>query len=120
MAAVAAGGPTATVEVCESCHGVWFDWFVGEASALARYLQPRAGRAACRPAICPRDGAELIEQPYLDSGPLVHRCPTCLGLFVRPDRLRALQDFHTAMPDRPPEPIERASLLARFWHTFAG
>jgi hypothetical protein len=90
------------VEVCESCRGVWFDWFDGEISALACYLEPvdvsaprgRAGGA------CPRDGAQLVDEPYLDQGPLVGRCPTCYGLFVRRDRIPALQEFHSRMPDR--------------------
>jgi Zn-finger nucleic acid-binding protein len=108
------------VERCQTCLGVWFDWFDGETSALAHAL-PHAevdARASRRGGSCPRDGAQLHTQPYLDVGPRVDRCPECLGLFAGRAQLAQLADFHTRMPEASPEPIERTSLLARLWYAF--
>jgi Zn-finger nucleic acid-binding protein len=110
-----------TVDRCLGCHGVWFDWFKGETSAIATQLRrvvaamPRARSGGS----CPRDGARLVEQPYLDAGPRVDRCPTCMGLFASDDQVDALRAFHERMPESSPEPIERTSLLQRLWHAFA-
>lgn len=111
-----------TVDVCQVCRGVWFDWFDGETSALAKYLDTMTVRAPTGGPIgrCPRDGGALSEHAYLDAGPKVQRCETCLGLFAPRAQIAALQGFHRTMPERSPEPIERTSLLARLWHAFAG
>lgn len=110
-----------TVDRCESCHGVWFDWFDGETSGLAQKLVTIAVAAPSghRGGACPRDGAALEAHPYLDAGPPVERCPTCLGLFAGRPQIAALQKFHERMPENSPEPIERTSLLSRLWHAFA-
>src|SRR5262245_17417627 len=110
------------VDVCEVCRGVWFDWFDGEAGALASKMPLVAGAAPHGRAggACPRDGEQLVTQPYLDSGPNVERCPTCLGLFARREVIPMLAVFHRTMPEKPPEPLHRESLLARLWHAFAG
>jgi Zn-finger nucleic acid-binding protein len=105
---------------CQSCFGVWFDWFDGETSGLAQKV-PRLDAAETRArsgGSCPRDGARLEPHEYLDGGPLVDRCPECLGLFAARAQLLALAEFHERMPADSPEPIERASLLARLWHAF--
>lgn len=109
------------VDVCEVCRGVWFDWFDGETSALATELDTHAVAAPSSTiGPCPRDGGGLEAHPYLDQGPLVFRCPTCLGLFAPRAQIAALQAFHRRMPPSTHEPIERTSLLARLWHAFAG
>jgi hypothetical protein len=110
------------VDVCRACLGVWFDWFDGEVASLSRHLGAAVTRTeGLRPdAACPRDGAHLISQPYLETGPRVARCPSCLGLFALRSQIADLQRFHDRLPEAPPEPIERTSLLARIWHAFAG
>jgi Transcription factor zinc-finger len=108
-----------TVDVCEVCRGVWFDWFDGETSALAEHLDTETVDAP--PSVvghCPRDGSALESRAYLDAGPPVHRCPTCLGLFAARAQIAALQAFHQRMPLTTHEPIERTSLLQRLWHAF--
>ena len=107
-----------TIDVCRDCRGVWFDWFDGEVSSLARHLDTDPGqpRTLATPR-CPRDGQGLEPQAYLGSGPRVWRCQGCLGLFAARDQIAALQDFHHVMPNTA-EPIERTSLLARLWHAF--
>ena len=114
--------PEVTVDVCGGCRGVWFDWFDGETSAIARRLDTGGLPASPSGADgrCPRDGTRLEGHPYLDHGPLVDRCPTCLGLFAGRDVISALQRFHERMDVQSPEPIERASLLSRLWHAFVG
>jgi Zn-finger nucleic acid-binding protein len=109
------------VDVCVACRGVWFDWFDGETSALATRLDTDASTAPSSVAgPCPRDGTPLEPHPYLDVGPLVQRCPTCLGLFAPRSQIGALQRFHERMPSISHEPIERSSFLSRLWHAFAG
>ena len=112
----------ARVDVCRACLAVWFDWFDGEVASLSKHLgAATTGPTGLRPdAACPRDGAGLISQPYLGSGPRVARCPSCLGLFAHRSQIADLQKFHEHLPAEAPEPIERTSLLARIWHAFAG
>jgi Zn-finger nucleic acid-binding protein len=109
-----------TVQRCESCHGAWFDWFDGETSGLARRMPVLDGDAprSRSGGACPRDGEKLEPLEYLDGGPSVDRCPHCLGLFAGRAQLQALAEFHEHMPEDSPEPILRASLLARLWHAF--
>ena len=60
----------------------------------------------------------MVERPYLDAGPVVARCPTCLGLFARRALVAELAAFHERIPVDPPEPIVWVSWLERFWHAF--
>jgi hypothetical protein len=105
---------------CGSCHGVWVDWWQGEASGLAQRVPERAGGApqGQRGGACPRDGTQLVDRPYLDSGPVVERCPTCLGLFARRDQIAPLAAFHERIPVDAVEPIIWVSWLQRFWNAF--
>ena len=105
---------------CGACHGVWVDWWHGEASGIARTVPPRPPHAPAgqRGGACPRDGTALIEREYLDTGPLVERCPTCLGLFARRELVVPLAKFHEQIPVEAPEPIVWVSWLHRFWHAF--
>jgi Zn-finger nucleic acid-binding protein len=122
MTEVRVGADEVAVDVCQSCRGVWFDWFDGETSGLARSLPTVEGAAprGRRGGACPRDGAPLEVHAYLDAGPEVERCPTCFGLFAARDRIPELRAFHARMPEKPPDPVRRESLLARLWHAFAG
>lgn len=105
---------------CIACFGLWIDWHAGEASQMARLVPSPPGPAPARAhgGACPRDGTPLGERPYLDSGPLVERCPTCLGLFAARDQVAPLAAFHERIPVDTPEPIVWVSLLSRFWHAF--
>lgn len=113
------GTPASLIQLCESCHGAWFEWFDGETSGLAQRVPILDGDAprARSGGICPRDGARLETQPYLDGGPAVDRCIDCLGLFAGRAQLAELAAFHEHMPEGS-GPIVRGSLLARLWHAF--
>lgn len=107
---------------CGACHGIWVDWWHGEASGLARTVPPHPGGSAHgggqRGGACPRDGATLVDRPYLDSGPVVERCPACLGLLARREQVAPLAAFHERIPIDAPEPILWVSWLQRFWNAF--
>ena len=105
---------------CGACRAIWVDWWHGEASSIARTVPEHGGGASAgqRGGVCPRDGTPLVERPYLDSGPEVERCPTCLGLFARREQVAELAAFHERIPDDTPEPIVWVSWLERFWHAF--
>jgi len=104
---------------CQACLGVWLDWFGEEASRVAQKVPPApaASSDGRRGGACPRDGSSLVERAYLDSGPVVERCPECLGLFARRSQIAGMAAFHERMPLEV-EPIVWVSLLSRFWHAF--
>ena len=105
---------------CPTCRGIWVDWWHGEASGIARTVPPHPGPTpgGHKGGACPRDGTALVDRAYLDSGPVVERCPTCLGLFARRDQIVPLAAFHERIPLDSLEPIVFASWLDRFWHAF--
>ncbi|HEY2746971.1 MAG TPA: hypothetical protein VGL86_20250 [Polyangia bacterium] len=105
---------------CGDCRAIWVDWWHGEASSIARTVPAHTGGAPSgqRGGACPRDGTALVERPYLDSGPVVERCPTCLGLLARREQVGELAAFHEHIPVDAPEPIVWVSWLERFWHAF--
>ena len=105
---------------CGACAAIWVAWWGGEPSGIARTVLPRPPQASWvqRGARCPIDDAELVDRPYLDSGPVVARCPTCLGLFARREQVSELAAFHERIPLEAPEPILWVSWLDRFWHAF--
>jgi hypothetical protein len=105
---------------CDSCHGVWLDWYGEEASRVAQQVPPapRGGPGGRPGGDCPRDGSALVERPYLDAGPVVERCPACLGLFAPRPQIAPLAAFHERIPVEGPEPIVWVSWLSRFWHAF--
>ena len=105
---------------CGACRGVWLDWFGEEPTRVARRVEPAPGNGPEGRAggSCPRDGSALVLRPYLDSGPVVERCPTCLGLFASRAQLAPLAAFHERIPFDAPEPIIWVSWMTRFWHAF--
>ena len=110
----------AVVFACGACRGVWLDWFGEEPTRVARRVEPAPGNGPEGRAggSCPRDGSALVLRSYLDAGPVVERCPTCLGLFASRAQLAPLAAFHERIPFEAPEPIVWVSWLTRFWHAF--
>jgi len=105
---------------CTTCAAIWIDWWGGEASGIARALPVRPGQSSSgqRGGACPVDATAMVERPYLDAGPVVERCPTCLVLFARREQVAELAAFHERIPVDAPEPIVWVSWLDRFWHAF--
>ena len=115
--ALSTGERVAPVSLCSSCCGVWFDWWAGETAALSRILSDLPRSTSGQPhgdGACPRDHTALVSQPYLDKGPLVRRCPRCMGLFARREQVDELAHFSERLPECPP-PIEDRTVLARLW-----
>ena len=107
----------APVSLCSSCCGVWFDWWAGETAALAKVLSDLPQSTSGQPhgdGACPRDQTALVSQPYLDKGPIVRRCPRCMGLFARREQIAELAQFSERLPEAP-QPIEDRTVLARLW-----
>jgi Zn-finger nucleic acid-binding protein len=119
--------PSAEIDVCDGCEGLWIDWFDGEVHTLAVEAESaRAERGTPPPGMfapagaaaptCPRCHAALAPELYrfgdasddeLVTGVELFRCPECAGSFIpRPSAHLLL--------DRVREP--RA---ATFWEAFA-
>ena len=105
---------------CTTCAAIWVDWWGGEPSGIARNVVPRPPQSTSgqRGKRCPVDDSQMVDRPYLDAGPVVARCPTCLGLFARREQVAELAAFHERIPVDAPEPIVWVSVLDRFWHAF--
>ncbi|HTM21674.1 MAG TPA: zf-TFIIB domain-containing protein [Kofleriaceae bacterium] len=89
---------TVLAHVCEVCGGTFVDYFAGEPVMIARAIARAGGRPDRPPrprvlATCPDCERELVILPYLEDGPLLWRCPACLGMFATARQLRDLADF---------------------------
>lgn len=97
--------PSAEVDICDACGGLWIDWFDGEVQTLAieaeaarmergapppgmlpRRAQPTGGASAC-PRCMRALAQELFQFPDVTEGELVTgvellRCSECAGSFV--------------------------------------
>jgi Zn-finger nucleic acid-binding protein len=87
------------IDVCESCGGVWFDWFDGELTSLARRARvvgPRVttprddGRVRDR--ACPRCLDPLQADTVHETEVL--RCASCAGVFVSREATETLAHVH--------------------------
>ena len=101
-----AGGqpaPGSEVDACDSCGGLWVDWFDGELQSLAveaeaarveRGTPPpplRSSKAAAHDSTCPGCRRALVQELFrfsdaiddeLVPGVEVLRCPECVGSFI--------------------------------------
>jgi hypothetical protein len=105
-------GESAWVDVCDSCGGVFIEFFDGESSAIARDLVKsaplRAGTSVDSEAkpICPECAIPMHTGSYLGDGPEIERCGGCASLFMTRDGLEAMADYRA-------KHIERSSWLER-------
>lgn len=93
--------PSAEIDVCDACGGLWVDWFDGEVHTVAAEAEAaRAGRADAPPlgharaggsSACPRCARPLevelsrftdATERELITGVELLRCPECAGSFV--------------------------------------
>jgi len=101
--------PSAEVDVCDACGGLWIDWFDGDVPTLAAETEAvRVERGTPVPAIagqlsgaCPRCARALAPDVYRfpDTQPgdlIVHvdllRCEECAGSFVSRSSAHLLLD----------------------------
>lgn len=98
------GGEQAEVDICGFCGGVYLEFFDGEPGGLARSIlrrlpgveQPAQPRPA-QPS-CPDCGTTMESRHYLDNGPRVARCDSCLAVFADAEGLRALATYSDQSP----------------------
>ena len=125
--------PSAELEVCDACEGLWIDWFDGDVSTVAveaeaarvdrgtplpkRAVPPVAGSRAC-----PRCQHGLAAELYrfsdakhddLIGGVEVLRCSDCAGAFVPRASAHLLLD--RARQERTWSPWEAIVALFRRW-----
>ncbi len=76
----------AHVDVCDSCAGIWIDWFDGGLHAVAVSAAPLpVGSRATQQGdgTCPLCRQQLVIEPMPDTqGGSVHRCGACHGAWV--------------------------------------
>lgn len=106
---------TVELDVCTRCGGVFFDYFDGEPGALARRLEVSFVRRGIpdNPVHCTDCEEPMTLTEWLDNGPSLFRCTSCMAIFATPEMIAQLAVF-TVEPE--PEP----SWFARLWRSFAG
>ncbi len=87
-------GEVVEIDRCDQCGGTFLDFFDGEPIGIARDAledaPARRAQAPERPATCPDCDRAMVDRPYLDDGPMLARCDTCMAVFVSGERLEAL------------------------------
>jgi Zn-finger nucleic acid-binding protein len=92
------GGSTG-IDLCDSCGGVFLEFFDGEPVALSRRLLPalhptRPDAPSLGAELrCPDCRTPMVEQPYLHRGPHIARCESCMSVFATRAQLQELAGF---------------------------
>jgi Zn-finger nucleic acid-binding protein len=93
------GGGGTGIDLCDSCGGVFLEFFDGEPVALSRRLLPalhptRPGTPSAGDELdCPDCRTPMVEQPYLRRGPAIARCESCMSVFATRPQLQELAEF---------------------------
>jgi|GEM_PF-927672 len=107
-----------TVDLCDHCGGVWFDWYDGDTPSLAREVDALERLPEGRPAggqlACPRCSVDLVDESFQGKGPPVLRCASCQGVFVP----RSAIALVAALADVPDEGERDASFWGRLMAFF--
>ncbi len=100
----------AEVDRCAGCGGLFLEFFDGEPSAISRGLRQRldlderASRSVLESTLhCPDCRAPMVRRAYLDQGPELARCDTCMAVFLTPSEVAALARLELE-PVAPHEP----------------
>ena len=108
------GQESSQVDLCARCGGVYLDFFDGEPGDLARggvtYFPPGEDTPEVIPdhLTCPDCGTAMTPYRYLDQGPSIGRCDSCLAAFATPAQLQRLASM--VFSDNPHGPL---SLMRR-------
>lgn len=105
---------TSQVDLCPHCGGVFLEFFDGEPGNLAREMVARLPQVdGARPIntddlTCPVCRTAMTSHDYMDQGPGIGRCDTCLAAFATPAQLQQLASMVlTENPDGPPSLMQR-------------
>lgn len=96
-----ADGDEAAVDLCSRCGCVFVEFFDGEPVAVARRLSAHLSRQQWATDLpegvleCPDCHRELVPRRYLEDGPLLLRCESCLAAFATPAQLARLAGHHS-------------------------
>jgi len=90
----ARGDEPIEIDRCDLCGGTFLEFFDGEPIGLAKgavaSAPERRTEAAAAPPRCPDCEIVMVERAYLDVGPMLARCDTCLAVYVSRERLEEL------------------------------
>jgi Zn-finger nucleic acid-binding protein len=109
-----------TVDICQVCHGIWFDFKemadVDAAGTLdeiddafkGTYQEKAVEESMKAPRRhCPRDGTELNRHEWFnDSKIMMDYCPTCSGVFLDAGELEGYVGLSEAILNNPPKLCE--------------
>lgn len=114
-------GQGAEIDLCERCGGVFFDFFDGEPGNLSRSLvdlqqTPVIRATADQPARCPDCDRPMTLTRYMERGPVLRRCDSCVGVFVNHDQIEAMASF--VAEERPEDDGDRRGLFRRICGLF--
>ncbi|MFK7991261.1 MAG: zf-TFIIB domain-containing protein [Sandaracinaceae bacterium] len=103
MREVPLSGVSADVDVCDTCDGAFLEFFDGEPVALAQAMLSVVrldGPVLLHDElVCPDCVAPMPRRAYLEQGPDVPRCETCLAVFLDPALLEELARTRFVDPD---------------------
>jgi rubredoxin len=98
-------GTRRQVDRCDVCGAVFIEYFDGEPGNIARALHardeikaPKTYDDIPKDLRCPDCRAVYDLLPYLDKGPHLYRCSSCMAVFATPRQLQLLAAFLEAEP----------------------
>jgi hypothetical protein len=90
---------TVTVDLCAQCGSVYLEFFDGEPSNLVRAalgsgaMPEHPRQRAVEPPVCVDCEETMQLEPYMQAGPEVYRCGSCMSAFAVPSQVRALARY---------------------------
>lgn len=86
----------ARIDRCPDCGGMFLEFFDGEPSAISRGLRGRSDLVGTPPSepteslFCPDCDGPMVRRRYLEHGPELARCESCLAVFLTPAEVEEL------------------------------
>jgi Zn-finger nucleic acid-binding protein len=106
----------AEADVCAKCGGMFLEFFDGEPAAISRDILRNTD---VKPTVslnvgtlrCPDCAEEMVRKAYLDQGPELARCETCMAVFLAPDEVETLARMELKEEPAPKEPSWLSRLI---------